>query len=60
MANRNRTAGNQYERDIVNELKEHGYDVVTTRSESRNADNAGIDVRNYPYHTKCIKDIQTR
>lgn len=44
MANRNRTAGNNYERKIVNELKEKGYDCVTSRSESRNMDALGIDV----------------
>jgi len=54
MANRNRTAGNNYERSIVNELKELGYDVVTARSESRNADNAGIDILgDFPYYIQC-------
>jgi Holliday junction resolvase len=54
MANRNRTAGNNYERQIVNELKDLDYDVATSRSESRNADNAGIDiVGNFPYHIQC-------
>lgn len=54
MANRNRTAGNNYERLVVNELKDLGYDVATARSESRNADNAGIDiVGNFPYHIQC-------
>ena len=41
----NRTRGNQYERDLVNELKELGFkDVVTSRAESRNMDNKGVDV----------------
>jgi Holliday junction resolvase len=54
MANRNRTAGNQYERDIVIDLKSMNYDVVTARSESRNADNAGIDILgNFPYYIQC-------
>jgi hypothetical protein len=44
MAN-NRNRGNQYERDIVIELKKLGYnDVVTSRAESRNMDNKGVDV----------------
>ncbi len=54
MANRNRNAGNQYERDIVNELKELGYtSVVTSRSESRNMDNSKVDIfdpkNKFPY-----------
>lgn len=54
MANRNRNAGNQYERDIVNELKELGYkNVVTSRSESRNMDNSKVDIfdptEEFPY-----------
>lgn len=54
MANRNRNAGNQYERDIVNELKKLNYDVVTARSESRNADVAGIDILgDFPYYIQC-------
>ena len=44
MANRNRTAGHNYERSIVNELKELGFDCVTARSESRNKDDMGIDI----------------
>lgn len=44
MSNRNREAGNQYERDLVNELKEIGYDVVTSRAESRNMDAKKVDV----------------
>lgn len=45
MANRNRTAGNNYERKVANELKEIGYNkVVTSRSESRNMDNSGVDL----------------
>lgn len=54
MANRNRTAGHNYERQIANDLKELGYDVVTARSESRNADNAGIDIfGDFPYYVQC-------
>jgi Holliday junction resolvase len=45
MANRNRTAGHNYERQVVNEFKEMGFDTtVTARAESRNLDNLGIDV----------------
>lgn len=49
-----RTAGHNYERLIVNEVKDLGYDVATARSESRNADNAGIDiVGNFPFYIQC-------
>ena len=56
MANRNRTAGNNFERKIVNELKELGFeDVVTSRAESRNMDNKGVDIfgHNFPYYIQC-------
>ena len=45
MANRNRTAGHAYERQVVRELKNMGFKtVITSRSESRNMDNAGVDI----------------
>lgn len=56
MPNRNRSQGNGYERVIVNELKELGYtDVVTSRAESRNMDNKGIDVfgNSLPWFIQC-------
>ena len=54
MANRNRTAGHAYELQIVNELKEMGYDAVTSRAESRNLDNKGVDiVTDFPFHIQC-------
>lgn len=40
----NRTAGNNYELVIVNDLKAIGYDVVTSRAESRNMDAKKVDV----------------
>jgi Holliday junction resolvase len=55
-SNRNRTAGNNFERKVVNELKELGFeDVVTSRAESRNMDNAGVDIfgKDLPYHIQC-------
>ena len=54
--NRNRTAGHNFERAIVIELKEIGYeDVVTSRAESRNMDNAGVDIfgKDFPYYIQC-------
>ena len=44
MSTRNKQAGSQFERDIANELKAMGYDVVTSRAESRNMDNKKVDV----------------
>ena len=43
MAN-NRNRGNNFERCIVNELKELGFDAVTSRAESRNMDARKVDV----------------
>jgi hypothetical protein len=52
----NRTAGNAYERKIVNELKDIGFsDVVTSRAESRNMDAKKVDVfgESLPIHIQC-------
>jgi len=52
----NRNRGNGYERDIVNELKEIGFtDSVTSRAESRNMDNKGVDIfgDSLPFHIQC-------
>lgn len=45
---RNRSAGKQWERDIIKRLKERGIypHACSTRSESRNLDGCGIDVMN--------------
>jgi 3-methyladenine DNA glycosylase AlkC len=60
MSNRNRSAGHSYERTIVKELKELGFDVVTARSESRNMDNKKVDVfsplgvdNSLPFYVQC-------
>jgi Holliday junction resolvase len=54
MANRNRNAGNGFERTIVKELKSMGYDVVTSRAESKNMDDKGVDILgNIPYFIQC-------
>lgn len=44
MSNRNKTAGSNYERQIAAELRDLGFDAVTSRSESRSLDNAGVDL----------------
>ena len=56
MKRNNRTAGNNYERLIVKELKELGYgDAVTARSESRNMDARKVDVfgKSLPVNIQC-------
>lgn len=55
-ANRNRTAGHNFERQIIKELKSLGFEAVSTRSESRSKDNQGIDIiTNTPviYQPQC-------
>jgi len=55
MSSRNRTAGHNFERDVVQDLKILGFpDAVTARAESRNTDNKGIDICNTPgYQFQC-------
>ena len=56
-SNRNRNAGHKWELDIVRILKEMGYEAVSSRAESRNADARGIDViSDYPFdiQAKCM------
>ena len=50
MANRNKSAGNKFELDIIHDLKEMGYEAVSSRQESRSADARGIDIiSDYPF-----------
>lgn len=50
--NRNRTAGIRAEQKIVRELKDLGFDnVVTTRAESKNMDDKGVDIIQTPGFT---------
>jgi hypothetical protein len=59
MANRNKSAGNKFELDIVHKLKDMGYKAVSSRQESRSMDARGIDVvSDYPYaiQAKCMKN----
>ena len=47
--NRNRTAGIRAEQKIVRELKDLGFDnVVTSRAESKNMDDKGVDIFQTP------------
>jgi hypothetical protein len=57
----NRTAGHNYERECVKRLKELGYtDVVTSRAESRNMDNKGVDLfgGSLPFHIQCKNSVK--
>lgn len=56
MPRNNRTAGNNFERQIVGELKDLGFtDAVTSRAESRNMDARKVDVfgASLPVHIQC-------
>lgn len=60
MANQRRK-GHDYERKICRQLKEMGYDAVTTRQESHSLDAAGVDIllRDAEYHVQCKSTSQT-
>lgn len=46
--------GNAFELQIVNLLKEYGYDAKTTRFASRELDNLGVDVlTSAPFNIQC-------
>lgn len=46
MSKRNRTAGHDWEREVVKALREMGYEAVSSRYASRQTDDAGIDICN--------------
>ena len=49
-----RRKGKVYEIQIVNRLKELGYEAVSSRSESKRMDDAGVDIiSNAKYHIQC-------
>lgn len=57
----NRTAGHNYERLCVKRLKELGFDdAVTSRAESRNMDNKGVDIfgSSLPFHIQCKNSVK--
>jgi len=57
----NRTAGHNYERLCVKRLRDNGYsDAVTSRSESRNMDNKGVDIfgSSLPIHIQCKNSLK--
>jgi hypothetical protein len=49
-----RKKGNGYELQIINELKELGYDAVSSRSESKRMDDKGVDIiDNTDFYFQC-------
>jgi hypothetical protein len=67
MPSRNATKGHNYEREVIKELESLGYDhLSSTRAESRNLDNSGVDIcstteseNRLPFHPQC-KSLSTR
>jgi len=60
MSNRNRTAGNDFERAIVKRLKERGWTVLTSRYASRLLDDSGVDIAgDYPCKVQCKATLNT-
>jgi len=55
MSNRNRTAGHNWEREVIKDLKKVGFqDAVSSRYESKRADDAGVDiVGTGPFNIQC-------
>lgn len=55
MANRNRTAGHNWEREVRNDLKELGWkDAETSRYASRKMDDLKVDLINTePFYIQC-------
>lgn len=52
--NSNRDKGHRFERRIINELKEMGYEAVSSRSESKNMDDKGVDIiSDFPFYIQC-------
>ena len=58
MANRNRSAGCDYERLIARELRAKGFEAVTSRYESRSLDDSGVDLKsNFPLNVQMKVSI---
>ena len=50
----NRKKGHDFERDICSELRDLGFEAVTSRSQDRRLDDMGVDiVTNLPYNIQC-------
>lgn len=59
--NYSRTKGHAYETQICKELRDLGYDAVTSRSESKNMDDAKIDIvsKDLPCYVQLKKTQNT-
>jgi len=58
MANRNKQAGSRWELDVIKDLRAMGYEAVSSRSESRNADARGIDIiTDFKYNIQCKASV---
>ena len=54
IVNKNRDKGHRFELKIINELKQMGFEAVSSRSESKNLDAKGVDiVSNFPMFIQC-------
>lgn len=55
----NRRRGNQYEVDLMNRFKEWGFeDCVTSRSESKNRDDQGVDLMKIPFNVQAKNEAR--
>lgn len=55
---RNRARGNNYERQIAKELRELGFNVVTSRSESKRVDNNKVDLIDLDNKLPCAIQLK--
>jgi Holliday junction resolvase len=60
MANRNRTAGHNWEREVIKDLKKAGFtEAVSARYESKRLDDAGVDIVNTsPFNMQCKNEAK--
>ena len=62
MSIHSKNKGNRYERDLAEYLRELGYDAVTSRAESKNLDDKGVDLfDNSPFYiqAKHVEKMKT-
>ena len=50
----NRDKGHNFEREICQEIRDLGFQAVTSRSQDRSLDDAGVDIiTDLPFHIQC-------
>jgi len=60
MSNRNRTAGNNFELDVVKRVKERGWKATTTRFSSHKLDYNAVDIdTDFPWMIQCKSTVNT-